>query len=323
MGIKFSNNADAVLSAGITAVATTLTLTANGADFPEIVNGSGDYFYFTITNIAGVREICKCTHHTSGSNTFQVIERGVDGTTGTAYSAADKVQIRLPRIALDELVAAHVANAAAIASNDTDIAALQAKDTADEQKLYAPTGLTMYIYNPAGEIPTGWSAKSGPADALLAIAGGSNAYNVAGETLAGSWTPTGHTHTIAHLHTITHTHDIAHTHEGGSHALTTAELAVHSHSGDSYYPLYDGVALGSDGAAHGYGISNSITSGSTSNAGSGNAHSHGTTVSQSTETSGASSAANTGAVDTANSGSSKEPSTDRPYAAVGLLIERS
>jgi hypothetical protein len=321
MGIKFSNNAYGVLDSGITDSATTLDLTANGALFPEIVLASGDYYYATITNISGGREIIKVTHHTDSSDTFQVFERAQDDTTAIAFSAGDKVQIRFPKIILAEFRDDIAANLAAIESNDSDISDIEAKSTADEQVLYAPTGLTMWMYNPSGEIPTGWSAKSGPADALLAIAGGSNAYDVAGENLAGSWTPTGHVHTIAHLHTITHTHDIQHTHEGGSHVLSAAEMPAHTHTTSVYN--YIGLAgVGNEGAFQGYGVNNSVTGVGSSSAGSGSAHEHGTTVSQSTDDSGASSAANTGAVDTADSGSSKEPSTDRPYAAVGLLIER-
>lgn len=324
MGIKFTNNAEGTLTAGVAGGDTTnMTLTAgDGALFPTIVGLSGDYFYATLVDVSGNREIVKVTEHQNGTDVFQVYVRAQDDTSAIAFAIGDKVQIRFPKIVLEEFRDDISTNASDLAayevSNDAAVAALELYNT-NSAVLAAPTGLTMYIYNPAGEIPTGWSAKSGPADCLLAIAGGANAYNVAGENLAGSWTPTGHVHTIAHLHTITHTHDIQHTHEGGDHTLLTAEMPAHTHSYNNN--LATGIYAGNEGSASGLpGVGTTArTSGST---GGGSAHSHGTTVSQSTNDSGASSAANTGAVDTADSGSSNDPITDRPYAAVGLLIER-
>jgi hypothetical protein len=335
MGVKFSNNAYGVLDSGITDSATTLDLTANGALFPEIVNSSGDYFYATITTIAGVREIIKCTHHTDSSDTFQVFERAQDGTSAVAFSAGDKVQIRFPKIILEEFRDDIAANLAAIESNDSDISDIEAKSTADEQVLYAPSGLTMWIYNPSGEIPTGWSAKSGPADALLAIAGGSESYDVAGETLAGSWTPTGHVHTIAHDHDMKdHTHTIvAHSHTGPSHTHTGPSHLHQWMSGGttSYNSGGSGVALTATVGAAGLVVN--VTSGNpvrsaqnlyTNLGGTGATGASGTgpTSEDAEHESGAPSDNTTDASNTANSGSSKEPSTDRPYAAVGLLIER-
>lgn len=318
MGVIFTNNAEGTLVAGINDSVTTLTLDAGqGALFPVCAAGPTDYFYATLVNTAGTREIIKVTQRTG--DVFDVIERGVDDSSAAAFALGSKVQLRLVKIILEDFrddidtnTSGVAANLAAIGTNDTDIAALQARDTADEQKLYAPTGLTIWIYNPSGEIPTGWSAKAGPADCLLAVAGGAQAYNVAGENLAGSWTPTGHTHTgPSHTHT---TPDIAHTHTTPAHALTSAELPSHAHT-EKYYALYSGVGLGSDGAFQGYGVAASITTTSSGLTGSNNAHAHGNTGS-------AGSAGVTGAEGTGATGSSTDPSTDRPYAAVGLLIER-
>jgi hypothetical protein len=328
MGIKFTNNAEGTLTAGVGSSDTTnMILTAgDGLLFPTIVLGAGDYFYATLVDASGNREIVSVTEHQAGTDVFQTFVREQDDTTGIAFAIGDKVQLRLPKIILEEYRDDIATNASDLVdyetSNDIDIAALEAYNTASAV-LAAPSGLTMYMYNPTGEIPTGWSAKSGPADCLLAIAGGAQAYNVAGENLAGSWTPTTHTHTgPSHVHTgPSHTHTIAHTHTGGGHVLSAAEMPAHAHT-QHYYARYNATGLGSDGSFNGYGIHLAITSTPTDQTGSGSSHSHGTGSAASNANSGSDGTGNTGASGTAASGTGSAPSTDRPYAAVGLLIER-
>jgi hypothetical protein len=324
VGIKFTNNAEGTLTAGLTSIATIdLTLTAgDGLLFPTIVLGAGNYFYATLVDSSGNREIIKVTEHQAGTDVFQTIVREQDDTTGIAFSIGDKVQLRLPKVILEEYRNDIASNQAQIITNDTDIATNASDiDTIElYQVLGAPSGLTMYIYNPTGEIPTGWSAKAGPADCLLAIAGGSNAYNVAGENLAGSWTPTGHVHTgPSHVHTMnTHIHTMpTHIHTTPSHSLSVAEMPTHAH--------LMGVRLGGGSGGNGAPLSASTAADhnqSTTSTGSGNAHSHGNTGSTDPGDTNATDPGDTNASGTANSGSSKEPSTDRPYAAIGLLIER-
>jgi hypothetical protein len=317
MGIKFTNNAEGELAAGISDSATSLTLTAgDGSLFPAA--GGGDYFYATLISAAGVREVIKVTAHTGGTDVFTTIIRGQDDSDPAAFSTSDKCELRFPKIILEEFRDDIAANLAAIGTNDTDIAALQARDTADEQVLYAPTGLTMYIYNPAAEIPTGWSAKSGPADCLLAIAGGGQAYDVAGENLAGSWTPTGHKHTgPSHTHTgPSHTHTgPSHAHTTPSHALSIAEMPAHTHT--------IGLTINRSSTVAGSLMpSNQATGMSTGSAGSGSAHAHGNTGAGGTGATGAGGTGATGSDGTGNTSTVGAPSTDRPYAAIGLLIER-
>jgi hypothetical protein len=336
MGVKFTNNGEGTLVAGINTTVTTLTLNSGeGAKFPVCSAGPTDFFYATLIDISGNREIIKVTQRTG--DVFNVIEREVDDSTASAFSADDKVQLRLPKIVLEAFrddtatnASGVAANLAAIGTNDTDIAALQARDTADEQVLYAPTGITMYIYNPAGEIPTGWSAKSGPADCLLAIAGGAQDYNVAGENLAGSWTPTTHVHTgPSHVHTMgTHLHQVpSHLHTTSGHTLSAAEMPAHNHIqsyaenvavGGSYYGI---TAIAGVKKMEGSTPSTSKLP-YTSTSGSGSSHTHGNTGSKVATNTDAVDPGDTNASGTANTGTSSAPSTDRPYAAVGLLIER-
>ena len=106
MGIKYVNNSESTLAAGITAGATTLTVAAgHGTRFPTIVAASGDYFYATLVDVSGNREVIKVTEHQAGTDVFQVIERAADaiqnGTpTAYAFALADKVQCRLPAAAI-------------------------------------------------------------------------------------------------------------------------------------------------------------------------------------------------------------------------------
>jgi len=343
MGIKFSNNAQGVLTAGIgTGDTTNLTLTAgNGILFPTIVSGSGNYFYATLVSVAGVREIVKVTEHQAGTDVFQVFVRAQDDTVAAAFAIGDKIQLRFPKIIIEELQDDIAINAAAIAVN-------LAHNTASEHLLYAPSGLVFYIYNPVAEVPTGWSLHAGPADCLLAVAGGSNAYNVVGETLAGSWTPTGHTHTgPSHTHSgPSHTHTgPSHTHSGPSHAhstpghiLSAAEMPSHSHNGGTAFYNNLSTGLYPYGAVSGgtYNVQDVIAQfgagylHTTGPAGSGGSHAHGNTGAGGTGATGASGTAATGASGTgltgaqgtAATGTGKDPATDRPYAAVGFLIER-
>ncbi|OPY78300.1 MAG: hypothetical protein A4E65_02323 [Syntrophorhabdus sp. PtaU1.Bin153] len=60
------------------------------------------------------------------------------------------------------------------------------------------TGQKLWVYsNTAME---GWVIDSAITDAVIAVKGGANGYNVNGGTLAGTWTQPNHTHSMAHTH---------------------------------------------------------------------------------------------------------------------------
>lgn len=59
--------------------------------------------------------------------------------------------------------------------------------------LDAPAGTKMYFYQ--NTAPAGWTIDAACADALLAIKGGADAFNVDGGNQAGTWTQPNHTHT--------------------------------------------------------------------------------------------------------------------------------
>ncbi|MGZ5183606.1 MAG: hypothetical protein ACXWCO_00740 [Caldimonas sp.] len=89
--ILFKNNARATLSAGITAIQTTLPLaTGTGALFPSPTGG--DYFLVTLQNVAGNIEICKCT---SRAGDVLTVVRAQEGTAGFAFASGDKCENRL------------------------------------------------------------------------------------------------------------------------------------------------------------------------------------------------------------------------------------
>jgi hypothetical protein len=108
MGLKWGNNCEGTLAAGISAAATSLTLTpGHGSRFPQVdFAGDGDYFFATLVDQSGNREVIKVKEHKSAVDIdqFSIIERAADSiqevTTAYAFSAADRVQLRIPAIAM-------------------------------------------------------------------------------------------------------------------------------------------------------------------------------------------------------------------------------
>lgn len=101
MVMKFANNAASTLAGGISSSATSLSVqTGDGALFPTL--GAGDYFYCTLQQAASLTsiEIVKVTARTS--DTFTIV-RAQDNTTALAFSAADKVELRLVAAVLNDL----------------------------------------------------------------------------------------------------------------------------------------------------------------------------------------------------------------------------
>ena len=85
----FDNNAVTSLAAGITAVATTMTVqTGEGALFATVA--SPDTMLLTLDDGAGNIEIVKVTTHTAAADTFTIV-RQQEGTTGFAFSINDPV----------------------------------------------------------------------------------------------------------------------------------------------------------------------------------------------------------------------------------------
>jgi hypothetical protein len=112
----------------------------------------------------------------------------------------------------------------------------------------------MYFYQNAA--PTGWTLDSGVTDKVLAVKGGSNAYDVNGGNTAGTWTQPNHTHTTA------------------SHTLTVSEMPAHKHK------VYNGETANSTYSNGGHAGTITLRTQDytyTQQVGGGNAHSHGNT----------------------------------------------
>jgi len=120
-----------------------------------------------------------------------------------------------------------------------------------------PAGTKTWLY--ADSAPSGWTLDSTPSDRLLAVKGGSQAYNANGGTMAGTWTQP-------------------------DHILTTDEIPAHDHgaAGAHSHSLESGG--GAVGAIYGGETSDTVTNGSTgtsgahthASVGSDSAHNHGT-----------------------------------------------
>ena len=96
-GIQFSNNATSALASGITAIATSLTVTTGeGALFPSIT--PPDYFMVTLVDTSGNKEIVKVTARSTDTLT---IVREQEGTTGRIFATGSVVSNRITAGTLD------------------------------------------------------------------------------------------------------------------------------------------------------------------------------------------------------------------------------
>jgi hypothetical protein len=184
---------------------------------------------------------------------------------------------------------------------------------------FIPAGTKMWFYQ--NTAPTGWVIDSTPADAILAVKGGSAAYNVNGGMAAGTWTHPTHTHTgPSHTHTgPSHTHTgPSHTHTTGDCTLALTQIPPHDHT---YGRKMYGVAAemyGSGGAGHNDGPIRT-----TSRSGGGQPHNHGATGASGTNNTGASGTGDTGAAGTGATSASSTANTWRPLAQVGIICTKS
>lgn len=122
MAILFTNNATTNLAASITNSATSLTvLTGTGSLFPNPT--APDYFLITLIGISGSPiEIVKCTARSTDTLT---IVRAQEGTTASAFTGGDQVQLRITAATMSSAAQAGLAsgtiteNATTVTSNYT------------------------------------------------------------------------------------------------------------------------------------------------------------------------------------------------------------
>jgi hypothetical protein len=96
----FANNATSTLLSAINNVVTAIPLqVGHGARFPAMPNTSGDYYWATLANAdSSIVEIVRVD--TRSGDTLNVA-RGQQGTTAVAWSAGDKVEMRLTAASLN------------------------------------------------------------------------------------------------------------------------------------------------------------------------------------------------------------------------------
>lgn len=116
MAILFTNNATTNLAASITSGATSLTvLTGTGSLFPNPT--APDYFLITLIGISGSPiEIVKCTARSTDTLT---IVRAQEGTTASAFTGGDQVQLRITAGVMNAAAQAGLASGAITENTQT------------------------------------------------------------------------------------------------------------------------------------------------------------------------------------------------------------
>jgi len=95
---KFANNAVGTLASAISNVETSITVSGSEGDrFPSL--SDGDYFYATLVDEDGNREIVKVTARVGNTMT---VERAQQGTSARAFSAGSKLSHRLTAAELND-----------------------------------------------------------------------------------------------------------------------------------------------------------------------------------------------------------------------------
>jgi len=101
MGIKVANNAASTVVGAVSSTATTVTVIAGtGILFPTL--SAGDYFYATLANVAGMREIVKVTARVGDVMT---VVRSQEGTLAQAFPVGSRFELRITAGSVTDLIA--------------------------------------------------------------------------------------------------------------------------------------------------------------------------------------------------------------------------
>jgi len=156
MTILFTNNAAATLASSITTSSTSLTVTTGqGTLFPTITGSN--IFYVTLTDAAtgNFIEIVKVTARSSDTMT---IVRAQDNTSAHAYSAGDKVELRLPAVVLNDFPQLDAANSFSGTNTFTGNTVIQLGLGVGSSPSYGTTGQVLTSAG-SGAAPT-WTTLS-------------------------------------------------------------------------------------------------------------------------------------------------------------------
>lgn len=100
MAVLLANNATSRLASSLTAGATALSVTSGeGAKFPSPTGA--DWFPLTLIKSSGALEILRCT---ARSGDVFTVTRAQEGTAAQAFSAGDRVEVRLTKAVMDAIV---------------------------------------------------------------------------------------------------------------------------------------------------------------------------------------------------------------------------
>lgn len=90
MSVQFKNNSFTTIAVGIDDLATEITVaTGTGANLPTLA--VGEYFYATLTNVAGDMEIVRVTARVDDVLT---VERGAESTVAVPFIAGSLLENR-------------------------------------------------------------------------------------------------------------------------------------------------------------------------------------------------------------------------------------
>lgn len=189
---QFTNNAVTTLASGISAGATTLTVAAGtGLLFP--VTSASVYFYATLANVAGAVEIVKCT--TRSTDTLTIV-RGQDSTSAQAWSAGDKVELRVIALELNDflqsadigtLVQAYSANTAFVNALQTFTASQRGTVTTDNDGSFDMNVTNNFKCTPTGTFAlTFTNITAGQSGYVLLVNTGGYAVTAAATTKVGA-----------------------------------------------------------------------------------------------------------------------------------------
>lgn len=223
MTAVLSNNAESRLAVALAADATTLSVSAGeGAKFPSLAAGSGNWFPLTLVKASSALEIVRCTERSG--DVFTIV-RAQEGTEALSFTAGDRVDLRMTTAVVDEI--------------NTRIAQAE-QALADYIASLGLTGAVMPF--PRSTAPTGWLKCNGQAvsrttyAALFAVIGttfgagnGTTTFNLPdmrGETVRG-WDDGRGVDTGRAMGSAQAAQGLAHTHTG----TTSSDSHNHTFSG--------------------------------------------------------------------------------------------
>lgn len=189
---QFTNNATTTLAGAIGTGDTALSVAAGtGLLFP--VTSGSVYFYATLTNLAGTVEIVKVTARST--DTFTIV-RAQDNTTAHAWSAGDKVELRVIALELNDflqsvdigtLVQAYSANTAFVNALQTFTASQRGTVTTDNDGSFDMNVTNNFKCTPMGTFAlTFTNITAGQSGYVLLVNTGGYAVTAAATTKVGA-----------------------------------------------------------------------------------------------------------------------------------------